>query len=121
LVALVLNVTVIVEFVVVIEAAVMLLPAVYVTVPLPALNCQFVGAERINVQLFCDEAKSEFAHSATTISPRVVYADPLVELAALSAEIFVPLFPAVTATEKWFDSNVTYVFHQISCACAVVK
>lgn len=50
----------------------------------------------------------------TTILLSAVYADPLVELADLSAERLVPLFAVVTTTEKCVEVNITYGSPQIS-------
>lgn len=70
-----------------------------VTIPTPDLNLQLLGAVKINVTLVA-LAKSLFALSAIVIFPNVVHHEPYAELAALSAETFVPPFATVTTTVK---------------------
>ena len=72
------------------------------------------------VLFVCETPRSVFTHSVMTILVNAVYADPLVELAALSAEILVQLFAAVTATLMCVASKVTYGLPPISIVRTVV-
>ena len=81
------------------DPAVIFLLDVYDHPPTPGLNCRLVGAVKINVTLV-PTAKSLFAPSAMVILLKVVRTPLYAELIALSAEIFVPLFAAVTTTVK---------------------
>ena len=64
------------------------------------LNFRLFGKVKITVAFVWLAAKSLFACSCIVILPIAVHHDPTAELAALSAEIFVPLFAEVTNTVK---------------------
>jgi hypothetical protein len=92
-------VTVIVEAVTTVLPIVINVP-VAVVLPTPALNLRLVGAVKIIVLFAWFLGKSFDACDFMIISPNVVYPAPLLEFAALSAEILVQLIAAVTNTEK---------------------
>lgn len=69
-------------------------------VQLHDLNFRLLGKVKITVAFVWLAAKSVFACSCIVILPIAVHHDPTVELAALSAEMFVPLFAEVTNTVK---------------------
>ncbi|HCB51690.1 TPA: hypothetical protein DEP21_03910 [Patescibacteria group bacterium] len=103
------------------DVAVISLQFIYVTEPAPVLNFQFSGAVSISVVFVWLAAKSVLFASVMMILLSVVYDAQLVELAALSAEILILLFAAVTITLKWFDSNTTYGYPHMLSTCTVDK
>lgn len=115
------KVTVVVEVVCVAETMLRLaFVGLTLTVHVQVLNLRLLGKVKMKVTLV-PAAKSVVAPSVMVIVPNVVHHEPMSELPALSAEIFVPLVACVTVTEKWSATNTTYGWPFMILTCTVVR